>query len=81
MCNSFYYLTPFPMKSFMQVLLATFGVMALVFAGCNTTDVEEEDMDTEDVDMEEEVEADADMEDEDMSMEDEEEDMEEGEEQ
>ena len=31
------------MKKFMQILLATFGIMALAFTGCSGTDVEEDD--------------------------------------
>ena len=43
------------MKKFMQILLATFGVMALAFAGCSTTDVEEDMVEGEEVMEEEEV--------------------------
>jgi hypothetical protein len=48
------------MKKFMQILLASFGVMALMFAGCETAAPEGDDAMVEDPAMEVEAPADAD---------------------
>ncbi|MFT7184485.1 MAG: hypothetical protein ACI9QC_000827 [Oceanicoccus sp.] len=43
------------MKKFMQILLATFGILALSFAGCNSADEDGEMMEEEEEMMEEEA--------------------------
>lgn len=52
--EQFLFFNALHMKSFMQMLLASFGILSLVLAGCSTTSTTEEDSDETVVEEEEE---------------------------